>query len=267
MGKVLLQCFLLLITPILGTFFRLQDALYAVLAILSIEISPIEAILSSLPLSERGVSLVCGFLISSILLWVLRKVNKEKVFNTGDKYGEYPLFLYYFASKILGYGFVTLVRVPIHLQFQLVIKDLFDNVKVDDNTRAYVQPVKVMKKNMEHISNEVNLVLNDTYKILEEQIPPNKRHLPTIIIFNGNKFSGVRNFNTKFVDEIRKQTNKYSQNYSQINIFATTNTKHNKAFIEECFKNARRTGFKNLTVFQFDPINNSFAKNYSILKS
>jgi len=57
---------------------------------------------------------------------------------------------------------------------------------------------------------------------------------------------------------------KYSQ---KINIFSTTNTKHNKAFTEECFKNARRTGFKNLTVFQFDSVNNIFDKNYSILKS
>ena len=267
MLKVILQCLLLLIMPILGMIYLLQDILYAVLAILGIEVSRIETILTSLPLNERGVSIVSGLIISLVILWLLRKANKEKVFNTGDNYGEYPYFLYYIASKILGYGFITLVRVPIYLQFRLVIQDLFDNVKVDENTREVSQSAIVIKKNMEQNFNEINLILNDTYKISEEQIPLSKRNLPTIIVTNGTELNGIRNYNTQFIDEIRKQTNEISRNYSSINVFATTNTKHNRAIIESCFKNAGRTGFKKLIVFQYDSKNESYEESYPILKS
>ena len=267
MLKVILQCSLLLIMPVLGVVYLLQDTLYLFLDLLGIEVNRLEKILVSLPFNEKGISIISGLIISLLILWLLRKLNKEKVFNTGDKYGQYPYPLYYVASKVLGYGFVTLVRVPIYLQFRLVIKDLFDNVKVDENTREISQPITVAKKNMEQNSNEINLILNDTYKILEGQIPPAKRALPTIEITNGTELNGIRTYNTQFIDEVRKQTNEFSHNYSSINVFATTNTKHNKAIIESCFKNARRTGFKELVVFQFDSINKSFDESYSILKS
>lgn len=267
MLKVILQCSLLLIMPILGMIYLLQDILYAVLAILGIEVSRIETILTTLPLNERGISIVSGLIISIIVLWLLRKSNKEKTFNTGDNYGEYPYFIYYIASKILGYGFITLVRVPIYLQFRLVIQELFDNFKVDENTREISQPVTVTKKNMEQNFNEINLILNDTYKILEEQIPLSKRHLPTITVTNGSELNGVRNYNIQFIEEIRKQTNEISRSYSSINVFATTNTKHNVAIIESCFKNAGRTGFKKLNVFQYDSKNESYDESYPVLKS
>lgn len=247
--------------------YLLQDVLYAVLAFGGIEVSRIEKILTSLPLKERGISIASGLIISLIILWLIRKSNKEKVFNTGNNYGEYPYSLYYIASKILGYGFVTLVRVPIYLQFRLVIKELFQKVKVDENTREVSQPVILSKKNMEQNSNEINLVLSDTYKILEEQIPLAKRPLPTIEITNGTELNGIRTYNTQFINEVRKQTNEVSHNYSSLNVFATTNTRHNKVIIEDCFKNAGRTGFKELTVFQFDSINKVFDESYPILKS
>lgn len=267
MVKVILQCLLVLVMPILGMIYLLQDALYAVLAFSGIEGSRIETILTSLPLNERGLSIVSGLIISLIILWALRKSNKEKVFNTGDNYGKYPYALYYIASKILGYGFVTLVRVPIYLQFRLVIEDLFDNVKVDENTREEPQPITVTKKNMEQNSDEINLILNDTYPILEEQIPLAKRTLPTVEITNGIESSGIRTYNIQFIDEVRKQTNELRHSYSKINVFATTNTKHNKAIIEDCFKNGRRTGFKELTVFQSNNVNYFFDESYHILKS
>lgn len=266
MLKVILQCSLLSVMPILGIIYLLQDALYAVLSIFGTEVSRIEKILTSLPLNERGLSIISGLMISLIILWALRKSNKDKVFNSGDNYGKYPYVLYYIASKVLGYGFVTLVRVPIYLQFRLVIKDLFDNVKVDENTSEKSQPITVAKKNMEQVSDEINLILNDTYPILEEQIPSAKRILPTIDITNGTELNGIRTYNIQFIDEVRKQTNELSHNYSKINVFATTNTKHNKAIIESCFKNARRTGFKELTVFQSGNTNNFFDESYPILK-
>lgn len=267
MKKVILQCLLLILFPLLGLIISLENPLYVYLAMKGNEVEPIRAFFTLLPFGERGVSVLSGLLISTLIWIPLTRSNKEKVFNNADKYGDHPKVVYLIAAKFLRYKTISLINVPIYLQFYLVIHGVFDNFKIDENVSERSQAVSVGKRNMELISNEMNLVLSDTYKISKEQIPFNKRHLPTITISNGNEFNGVRNFNTNFFEEVRIQTNTYSHNYGHINIFATTNTNHNKAIIESCFNNAGRTGFKNLSVFQFNTIERSFIKEHPILNS
>lgn len=118
---------------------------------------------------------------------------------------------------------------------------------------------------MEHTSEEINFLLVDTYEIKNNQIPRSKRKFPTVIIENGKEFDGHRIYNPEFVKTIREQTVLYSAEYRRINIFATTNTNHNKSIIINCFKNADRTGFTSISVFQSTKGIFNFNKCYKVL--
>ncbi|MGQ5220500.1 hypothetical protein ACJJAK_12430 [Staphylococcus equorum] len=265
MNRLVCQMIPILLIPIISFIFIIQNFLFEIISVFGVDKKTLINIFSFLPFSERIVSLTAGIIITILLLIFFRRINKHKFFNTGNKYGKYPLFIYYLASKVFGFGRVNLVRIPIYLQFHLVIKEFFECVEVDQNAEVVDEKIKLQSINMNEISEELNLILEDTYEITREQIPVNKQKQPTIIISNGNEFTGVRTFNQKFVDEVRKQTNNYSKKFNYINIFATTNSKHNKIIIESSFKNAGRTGFKNLVVFQYNSTKEYFDENYTIL--
>lgn len=91
---------------------------------------------------------------------------------------------------------------------------------------------------MEQSSDELNLILMDTYEITEDQIPLNKINLLTIIIQNGTDFGGHRFLNPEFVRMIREKTNLYSRTFKKVNIYSTTNTNHNEAIINKCVNDA-----------------------------
>lgn len=265
MNKLIYQTIPLLGIPILSFIFLLKNLLLEIISFLGFDTKTLINIFNFFPLNDRGISLILGIMISILLLTYFRRINKSKFFNTGNRYGKYPLFVYFTASKVFGFGHVNLVRIPIYLQFHLVIKEIFEHVEVDQDTEEVDEEIKILTKNMRENSEELNLFLEDTYEITEEQIPSSKQGQPTIVISNGNDFNGVRTFNQKFADEVRKQTNIYSKKFSYINVFATTNSKHNKMIIESSFKNAGRTGFKNLVVFQYNSTEECFDEEYTIL--
>jgi len=265
MIRLICQIIIILVIPTISFIFIIQNFLFEIISFLGFDTKTLINIFSFFPFNDRGISLTAGIIISILLLIYFRRINKSKFFNTGNKYGNYPLFIYYVASKVFGFGCVNLVRIPIYLQFHLVIKEVFECIEVDQNTEVVGEKIKLQSMNMNENSEELNLILEDTYEITKEQIPVSKQGDPTIIISNGNEFNGVRTFNQKFVDEVRKQTNSYSKKFNYINIFATTNSKHNKIIIESSFKNAGRTGFKNLVVFQYNSTKGYFDEAHTIL--
>lgn len=72
---------------------------------------------------------------------------------------------------------------------------------------------------MEYPSNELNLVMVDTYEITDSEIPLNKAHLPTLFIKSGNETDNNRSLNPEFIKEIRRKTNDYHRMYKKLNIF------------------------------------------------
>lgn len=264
MWRVFLQCFLLIVAPVISLFIPLQDSLYFNFEFNFVKVGFADNSLLVLLLSEVGISLLYGLVISVILLFFLRKFNSDKVFNAGNSYGQTYYPLYFIASKVLGYKSISLIRVPIYLHFKIVISDLFDRILVDENIKEVKQKVYINRTNLDKDDKELNLILNDTYLIHPKNIPSKKLELPTITITNGNQLDVVRKYNPKFVDAIREQTHEASKKYTKVNIFATTNTKHSKQIIEQCFKNAGRTGFQHLTVFQFDTELKLFNEEYAI---
>src|SRR5699024_6168407 len=265
MIRLICQIIIILVIPTISFIFIIQNFLFEIISFLGFDTKTLINIFSFFPFTDRGISLTAGIIISILLLIYFRRINKSKFFNTGNNYGNYPLFIYYVALKVFAFGCVNLVRIPIYLQFHVVIKEVFECIEVDQNTEVVGEKIKLQSMNMNENSEELNLILEDTYEITKEQIPVSKQGDPTIIISNGNEFNGVRTFNQEFVDEVRKQTNSYSKKCNYINIFSTTNSKHNKIIIESSFKHAGRTGFKNLVVFQYNSTKGYFDEAHTIL--
>lgn len=265
MSKIISQCIIILLPSLVAIFYPLQKIVYGILSLFTIDTTSLDYAIKSITSNEKIISIICGIILSVFLYFRIKRANTEKLFNTGNGYHDYPLMIYWIGGKILGYGKVTLVRVPIYLQYKLLLADIFPNTIVDSDVENKEKAVNVIEKNMEQPSDEINLILMDTYKITEDQIPLTKKDLPTIIIQNGTDFGGHRFFNPEFVRMIREKTNLYSRTFKIVNIYSTTNTNHNEAIINKCFKNGNRTGFKNITVYQANREDFSFTEEYKVL--
>jgi hypothetical protein len=265
MLKVFFQFVLILMPTLVSIFYPLQKIVFGFFALFTIDTQNIEIAINSITSNQTVISIICGILLSGFLYFWRKRVNKEKLFNIGNRYNNYPILIYWIASKILGYQKVTLVRVPIFLQYKLLLADIFPNILVDSDVETKELAVVVTEKNLDQASDELNLILVDTYEISEGQIPLDKLNLPTIIIQNGHDFRGNRFFNPEFIKIIREKTNLYSGAFKQVNIFSTTNTNHNHAIISKCFKNAGRTGFKEVFVYQANRENFNFDDCYKVL--
>jgi hypothetical protein len=265
MIKVISQIILILLPTVVSVFYPLQKIVYGILSVFTIDTTNLDIAIKSVTSNEKIISIICGIILSLFLYFGRKRANTEKLFNSGNGYNHYPLVIYWIAGKILGYGKVTLVRVPIYLQYKLLLADIFPNILVDSGVENTEKAVNVIEKNMEQPTEELNLILMDTYEITDDQIPLNKVNLPTIIIQNGNDFGGHRIYNPEFVKMIREKTNLYSGTFKKVNIYSTTNTNHNEAIITKCFKNGNRTGFNNITVYQANRDDYSFTEEYKVL--
>lgn len=269
MSTMLIQFLFILIPFILSFFYPIQNFFYAIIDTVW-NSTRLELFLGKLVSNELLLSIITGLLLSVFIYLGVIRMNNDKLFNKGNKYSNYPYWIFWTASKIFNYEKVTLVGIPIPMQFRLVINDTFPEIEVDKafiNEEHLIEDKEVEIRELEQndINNEINLVLVDTYDIKKDELPKDKIDLPTIIIKSGNQIKGNRSINPSFVKEIRTQTNNLSRKYDKVNIFATTNTNHTKLIIEKCFKNAGRTGFTNIFVYQASRDNYKFEKSYLII--
>lgn len=188
--------------------------------------------------------------ITLVLLKFYRKRTSDNLFNNGDVYLDISHFHFYLA-KVLGYKKISLVRIPIALQYKIIIKDIFKKNIAETHERK-VKKVKVNIVNENFEEAEVNLILSDTYKVEYNQLPANKANLTMVSIDSKADKVGIRIYNPLFVEEIQHQMFRLSGKYKRINIFSHTNTHHNKEIIESCFKMGGRSQFQEVYVYQFD---------------
>lgn len=202
-----------------------------------------------LRIGNIGIGIVLMLLI---LFKIIRNSNKDKLFNTENVYHNYPYWWYWVCAKILGYEKCNLKRVPIYLQFKLIINDTFPEYvvgTVEDYPIIENEQVEVSKKNWNKRAKEINLVLSDTYPIKKTKLPIMKSGLPTLVI-NRKRSDYARYYNPQFVVRTVDEVRKLPANMTTLNLFAATNAKHTKQIAEDAFKMAERGNIKKLVVFQ-----------------
>lgn len=195
---------------------------------------------------------VMALVVCPFSIYLVRKLNKNELLNPGDSYFDINYSLFWYCSKILGYNKCKLTRIPIYLQFKLVKYDTFkeyihDSLDIDNTLDFWVK-----WRNSEVVSNQVNIVLSDTYLIDDLSIPSSNRDFPTVYIERIEKKSGVNSINSKFIAEIKTIIFKLREEYTVLNIYATTNSVHTEKIASQNFKTGGRLPEVNVYIFQAD---------------
>lgn len=191
-----------------------------------------------------------GILLVVIVLFkYIRESNKDKMLCNGNIYHDYSYCWFWFCSKILGYKSCNLILVPIAMQYKLVIRDTFEKYPIPNKSFTEKELNVIVENYNEDAENtmEVNLILEDTYPITKEQIPESKKLLRTIKIKHDRKDDVSRIYNRNFVKEICKVVRALPENVI-VNIYSTTNPKHNFEIAKQAFSLANRGNLKELYI-------------------
>lgn len=191
-------------------------------------------------------------LVLYILFTLIRKSNKEKTLNKGNIYHIKPYWWYWICSKILGYEKCSLVLVPIYIQFKLILKDTFNEYPLDESMFPEEECEVLVDKNL-NVTNmnlqEINLILQDTYPIQDDQIPKAKISNNTINIRRIADKVGKRIYSKNFVDTVVSEIRKLPENII-LNIFSTTNPKNTYEIVKRGISLGERSNIKRVNIFQ-----------------
>ncbi len=187
-------------------------------------------------------------IIGTTLIYIyIRKQNKEKYFNFGNEYMDYPYFIFYLSGKILGFEKIQLKLIPIHTQFKIITNDTFKIIEYQEENIVSNESI------VEFISNKsrsLTLVLIDTFPISIGQLNDNLKKTDILMITKGDMKANVRSFNTHFISTISEELYQREGKYTKINICATTNTAHTYRIVSDNFKKGKRGDIKSLFVYQ-----------------
>ena len=187
-----------------------------------------------------------------LVLWRIRAHNKDFLMNRSNVYHKYVYGWYWFCAKVLGIQKCNLERVPIYMQFKLVIRGTFADYPLDESAYPVVEnesDVSISTINLEVCDKEINLILEDTYLVDSQQIPKTKRGLRTIKISRNDGKDKGRYFSQKYIEAVINAVRNLDQD-SVVNIFATTNPMNTKHIASRTFALADRGNVQHLYVYQ-----------------
>lgn len=197
--------------------------------------------------------------VACIILFIIglkriRKINKDKEYAKTDIYGDFPIIVYYIAWLFLGYKKVNLKMKPIPLQFKLlnlnVLKCFDDTEYLDKDYKYSVLHEGIINKN----TNQVNIIVSDTYPIEKSKIPENVKNNYTIYI-NRKGESGIRIHSQNLIETLIKEIQSYKKYCKIFNLFLSTPASTNKSIYEQVFHTGLRDKFI-INIYQQDNKNN-----------
>ncbi len=197
-----------------------------------------------------------SLLLSFLLIKIFRKANKDYTMNQGNVYHNYCFIWYWICAKILGIMKCSLIRVPIFMQFKLVIRDVFESYPLDETLFPVVgnEPdCQITIYNNTADTKEINIMLEDTYRFQLKQLPSTKQKLYTIRISRNDGSDTNQHFSEKLVSATINEVKKRKR-VDRINVYATTNPMNTKHIAERAFKTGGRGDFAHLYVFQQESI-------------
>ncbi len=188
-----------------------------------------------------------------IFLKFIRPSNKEIMINTGNIYHEHCYAWYWFCSKILGYYKCSLVRVPISMQFKLIIRDTFNQYVygLDSEYKEVIEdPIRIDKTITDKSDSCINIVLADTYPLDKNLLPESTKNISTIYIQReNNKTDSVRCYSKDFIETVLNTVRHLPNNIHIVNLYPATNPKHNYYIVQGVFKMADRSNINRLVIY------------------
>lgn len=198
----------------------------------------------------KGGDWAIGFFFLIVVLLIIRKLNKTVMFNKGNYYKKHRYGWYLMCSKILGYSECNLIQVPIYMQFKLVLNDTFEKYNCGEFSEKENDTVSVRKSNFSHVTDEVNIMISDTYPLSLNQLPNIKKNLPTLLISRNNINDFNRYDSPELVRSVVNEVRGLNNNIKKVNVYATTNPLNTKNIVRNAFKLGGRDNFNEVRVFQ-----------------
>lgn len=200
-------------------------------------------------------NLVMGCLLAALVLFrFIRVSNKSTIFNSGNLYHDKPYMWYWFSSKILGYKKCNLVLVPIYIQYKLIINDTFEEYpfnEADFPTKKCHVDVRSELTRQAPPLNEINLIIQDTYPITDDQIPVEKKANNAILIMRDREYIGERIHCEELINIVVEEVRRLNDNIT-LNIFSTTNPKNTYEIVKKAICIGNRGNIGSVNVFQQD---------------
>lgn len=200
---------------------------------------------------KMGNGVIGIILMLFVLFNIVRKSNEDFCLNKGNYFHEHSYLGYLFCAKVLGYKKCSLVRVPIYMQFRLVIRDTFNEYLVgQDEDYNFVEDEDIQTNGIsDSYTSSVNLVLSDTYPISKGMLPASTSNLSTIWIVRTDSRKMLRAFSKKYCNTIKEIVSGLPNNVETINLYSTINPKHSLWIANNVFKMAGRNQVKVLKVY------------------
>lgn len=246
--QTLLPLLLIPIVLILDVPQRINDAL----AKASVEVKDLDTIWRiAIGLGKWPLIVVVLFFIYR----AIRKHNKDEVLkqNIPNTIVWHSFLGYWWCRHTLNYQAISLTRVPIPVQFELVWKNLFKKYEYMENVAEKTDADNIAEETLqsEPYTSTVNLILADTYPLddWKSKIPAAVTTFTTIII-NRSGERGVRYYSKDYVSRIAKTVHELPATVTDINLFATINTAHVYHIVNEVFKTGGRDNQKRIRVYQ-----------------
>lgn len=198
-----------------------------------------------------------GAFLAACVLGYFRKANRDRTINKGNTYHRHGLTWYRFCSRVLGYGTCSLVRVPIYMQFRLVLGDVFDKFdcgEIDEENEAdrITVETKTAPSSGDGPGLErswVNIVVSDTYPIDGKLLPKECHQYKTICICRNAESNEItRRHSPRLVNKVADVVFKLPAG-TTVNMFATTNPKNTYEIATKAFKTGGRDGLSGLYVY------------------
>lgn len=194
---------------------------------------------------------------SSVLIGIVylffRGINGKIILKQTTKKTVWHCFSgYWFCSYILGFKKISLVRVPIPVQYKVLCAGLFEDYLAPSITEKVEDKVSVssIDGDIDKFTSTINLVLADTYGIdVEKQLPQSVSKLTTVVIDRSSN-DHTRYYSQKFVSEVISRVRALPNKVHTINIFATTNPMHNLRIAQDVFMTGGRDSIEHLFVYQ-----------------
>lgn len=200
-----------------------------------------------------------GKIVTGIVLLIfayvrfVRRCNTDVILNeSGNDYYDHSYVWYWICSNFFGYKKCSLVRVPIAMQFKLIINQVFREYTYgNDNNYVHVTNEEISVDIDNTDTKTVNLVLEDTYPISDDLLPGIVHGYKTVRIKREHTGDGNRYISEAFCKEIQRVVQQLLQSRCDtLNIFPTTNAAHNIRIVQNSFMHGGRGDIKHIYVFQ-----------------
>ena len=179
-----------------------------------------------------------------------RRHYSHKIYHEDNNYYNSDPFFFFYIAGIFGFQKINPVNIPIWIQAKIILRTNLKFIEqiLDNNN----EEGKDVKYNIVPNSNikEFNFIIEDTYKIRNDDLSQKKLQFPTVKVQRGHFSSGYHLYNEWLIEQCSKEIdNIITRGGNRINFFCSTNPKHTFLIFNNLLPRLERES--NITIYVY----------------